>query len=200
MSRTPTRRPAPLTVDAIVDAARVMITRDGLTAFSMRRLGTALAVDPMAVYHHVPNKRVLLSLVTARVIGGMELAPTAEPWDRRVRHWAATYWDVVVANRDVIAAGLAEPAIAADGGTWVTPLADAVAASGIDAALVEPNVWLVVDFVHGSALGAGATRGVPADDHDRQLDRCRRAFASGLDTVIAGIEAVAGHRAASGSE
>jgi hypothetical protein len=44
---------------------------------------------------------------------------------------------------------------------------------------------LVVDFVHGAALGASA----PRRDHGDDLARLRAAFSSGLDTIVAGIGA-----------
>lgn len=177
------RRTDALTVDGIVDTASALIAHAGLSALSMRRLGAALGVDPMAVYHHVSNKRELLALVMERVVGAMELPAADEPWAERVRGWAEAYWDVVVANRELVAAALADPVVAAGGMPQVAALTAAVADSGLAPELVEPNVWLVVDFVHGSALGASAPSR-PADD-DR--DHLRRAFAAGLDTVLAGI-------------
>lgn len=187
MSRPPTRRTDPLTVDAIVDAACELIADAGLTALSMRKLGVALGVDPMAVYHHVPNKRELLSLVTARVVDAMVPPASEHSWDVRVRGWAHAYWEVVVANRELVAAGLADPVVPACGMPLVAPLTDAVAASGIDPSLVEPNVWLVVDFVHGAALGAAAPLRHGPDD----LGPLRHAFDVGLTTIVAGIRASA---------
>lgn len=177
------RRTDPLTVEAIVDAAHALIADVGLNELSMRRLGGALGVDPMAVYHHVANKRELLSLVTARVVGAMTLPAVDEPWDLRVRGWAKAYWDVVVANRDLVAAGLTDPVVAAGGMPLVSPLTDAIADSGLGPDLVEPSVWLVVDFVHGAALGAAA----PLRQADRDLAPLLRAFDIGLDTILAGI-------------
>jgi AcrR family transcriptional regulator len=178
-------RTDPLTIDAIVDAACALIAERGLAGLSMRRLGATLGVDPMAVYHHVPNKRELLSLVMARVVGAMALPSPDAPWEERVRGWATAYWGVVVANRDLVAAGLADPVIAEGGMPLVAPLTDAVAASGIDEDLVEPNVWLVVDFVHGAALGAAA----PLRHADDDLGPLIRAFDAGLDTIVAGVAA-----------
>ncbi|MGH2450408.1 MAG: TetR/AcrR family transcriptional regulator [Candidatus Limnocylindria bacterium] len=40
----------------ILQAALAVVDRDGLEALSMRRLGTELGVDPMAIYHHVDGK------------------------------------------------------------------------------------------------------------------------------------------------
>lgn len=44
----------------ILEAALAVVDRHGLEALSMRRLGTELGVDPMAIYHHVDGKDRLL--------------------------------------------------------------------------------------------------------------------------------------------
>jgi AcrR family transcriptional regulator len=185
MSRQPSRRPTPLEVDAIVDAAVRLIDEVGLAGLSMRKLGTALDVDPMAVYHHVGSKRGLLALVTARVLAGMRLPDPAAAWQDRVRAWALAYWDVVVANRELTLAGLADPAIAEAGMPLVEPLTAAVSESGLPADLVTANVYLVVDAVHGAALGASA----PLRHGGTDPGELRAVFAAGLDTIVAGIAA-----------
>src|SRR4051794_38089612 len=135
MERPAERRTDPLTVEAIVDAATALIADDGLPALSMHKLGAALGVDPMAVYHHVPNKREVLALVTARMMQAMVLPEASHPWDERVRQWAKAYWDIVVAHRELVAAGLADPVIAAGAMPHVEPLTDAVVGSGIERVL-----------------------------------------------------------------
>ena len=175
----------PLTVDTIVDRACALIAEDGLASLSMRRLGAALGVDPMAVYHHVPSKRELLSLVMGRTVGAMAQPTPDDPWDVRLRDWATAYWEIVVANRELVAAGLTDPVVAAGGLPLTEPLNDAVADSGIDADLVQQNAWLVVDFVHGAALGAAA----PLRHTDDDVAELLRALGAGLDTIIAGIAA-----------
>jgi AcrR family transcriptional regulator len=190
MPARPRGKTDPLTVDAIVEAACALIAEHGLASLSMRRLGAALGVDPMAIYHHVPNKRELLSLVMGRTVGAMALPAPDDPWDVRVRDWATAYWQIVVANREIVAAGLADPVIAAGGLPLTEPLNNAVADSGIDPDLVQPNAWLVVDFVHGAALGAAA----PLRQADDDIAELLRAFDAGLDTIVAGIAARApGH-------
>lgn len=54
----PARRP--LTRDLILRSALAIIDGEGLDALTMRKLGAALGVDPMAVYRHVPDKAALL--------------------------------------------------------------------------------------------------------------------------------------------
>jgi AcrR family transcriptional regulator len=190
MPRSTPSRQAPLSVDRIVDAACRIVERDGLSGLSMRKLGAELGVDPMAVYHHVGDKRELLALVTARTIGAIGPPDPSAPWDERVRQWAADYWDVVARHRDLTLAGLADPRIAAGGLPSTEPLVAAIAASGLPAELVEPTAFIVVDAIHGSALSgvpAGTTRA-----RNKELARLRGAFCVGLDTIIAGIAARAG--------
>ncbi len=43
----------------ILEAALTVVDREGLEALSMRRLGSELGVDPMAIYHHVDGKERL---------------------------------------------------------------------------------------------------------------------------------------------
>jgi AcrR family transcriptional regulator len=176
----------PLTVDRIVDVACRIIDRDGLAGLSMRKLGAELGVDPMAVYHHVPGKRELLTLVTAREIGAMAAPDAAAPWDERVRQWATGYWTLVAANRDLTLAGLSDASIAAGGIPSTEPLVEAIAASGIRTELVEPTAFMVVDAIHGSALSVGST-----NRPDGTPDALRAAFETGLEILLAGIRSQA---------
>lgn len=176
-----------LDVERIVDAACEIIERDGLAGMSMRKLGAELSVDPMAVYHHVGDKRSLLALVTARTLGGMELPEPTAAWNVRVQRWAMSYWEVVVAHRDLTLAGLSDPTIGAAGMPSTEYLIAAIAASGLPTDLVQPSAYVVVDAVHGAALGVA----LPGrSDHD--ISEVRRLFEVGLDTIVSGIAARAG--------
>ncbi|HEY0117322.1 MAG TPA: TetR/AcrR family transcriptional regulator C-terminal domain-containing protein [Cellulomonas sp.] len=55
-------RPA-LTRDHVLRTALALLDADGVDRFSMRRLGAALGVDPMAVYHWVPGKGAILDAI-----------------------------------------------------------------------------------------------------------------------------------------
>ncbi len=175
----------PLTVERIVDAACLIIERDGLRGLSMRKLGAHLDVDPMAVYHHVADKRELLALVTTRTIGAMVPPDPTAAWDVRTRQWAIRYWELVVENRELTLAGLADPDIAAGGLPSTEPLLAAIADSGLRADLIEPNAFLVVDVVHGAALSVGA----PGRHDSNDVGALRTAFEVGIDTILAGITA-----------
>lgn len=49
-----------LTRERILRAAIALVDEHGLDALTMRRLGTALGVEAMSLYNHVPNKAALL--------------------------------------------------------------------------------------------------------------------------------------------
>jgi AcrR family transcriptional regulator len=187
MSASTSPRSAPLSVERIVDVACRIIESDGLAGLSMRKLGAELDVDPMAVYHHVADKRELLALVTARTMGTMAPPDPTAPWDERVRQWAMNYWELVSKHRDLTLAGLADPAIAAGGLPSTESLIAAIADSGLPADLVEPTAFIVVDAVHGAALSGVPTGTVRS--RTRELARLRTTFAVGLDTIVAGIAA-----------
>jgi AcrR family transcriptional regulator len=70
-------RPA-LSREHVLRTALALIDADGVDKLTMRRLGTALGVDPMAVYHWVPNKGALLDGVTEVIWAKVDMA-TLDP-------------------------------------------------------------------------------------------------------------------------
>ncbi len=59
---------APLTRDKIVLAALDILDANGLEGLSMRRLGEALSVEAMALYHHFSNKDAILDAVVEQIL------------------------------------------------------------------------------------------------------------------------------------
>jgi TetR/AcrR family transcriptional regulator, tetracycline repressor protein len=69
----------------VLDAALAIVDEQGLEALTMRRLGAALGVDPMTIYHHVPDKSALFDGLVELVYDEIELpAPTGE-WQDDLR-------------------------------------------------------------------------------------------------------------------
>src|SRR4051794_39300855 len=72
-----TRRP-PLTRERIIDAALHLVNGQGLRRLTMRRLGDALEVEAMAIYHHLPRgKEQLLDALVGYVADLPARPPTA---------------------------------------------------------------------------------------------------------------------------
>ncbi|MBD3943801.1 TetR/AcrR family transcriptional regulator C-terminal domain-containing protein [Microbacterium sp. NEAU-LLC] len=89
----PAHRPA-LTRAQIFTAALALVDADGAERLTMRRLGERLGVDPMAVYHHVPNKTAVLDGIIEHVWQGVEL-PVATPGEK----WQDVVCDIFRAFR-----------------------------------------------------------------------------------------------------
>ncbi len=58
----------PLTKRKIAEAALRLVDREGLSGFSMRKLGRALGVEAMSLYHHFPSQRHLFDAVMDALI------------------------------------------------------------------------------------------------------------------------------------
>ena len=75
----------PLAREQIIERALAIVDSDGAESLTMRRLGQALGVDPMAVYHHLPNKTAVLDGIVELLWDGVRLPPTKpdERWQER---------------------------------------------------------------------------------------------------------------------
>jgi len=86
----PRRRPAkaPLTREAIVDAAFLVLDRDGAAGLSMRKVAEELDTGVASLYWHVANKDALVNLIIDRVAGEIPL-PEPDPgrWQEQLREW-----------------------------------------------------------------------------------------------------------------
>jgi len=86
------RARAPLSRESIVETAMQLIDKHGLDALSMRRLGAALGVEAMAIYHHFANKgevldSVLEYMLTELDYPSLEVLPPLE----RLRQFARAH-------------------------------------------------------------------------------------------------------------
>jgi AcrR family transcriptional regulator len=85
----PSRERKPLTRDAIVDAALVLLERDGMDGLSMRKLARELGAGAASLYWHVGDKEELLSLLLDRIVGESKIPePDPEHWQDQVREMA----------------------------------------------------------------------------------------------------------------
>ncbi|MEU6560611.1 TetR/AcrR family transcriptional regulator [Nocardia nova] len=75
--------------DYIAAVALSVIDAAGLDGFSMRRLATALGVDPMAAYRHVTDQQDLFDAVAVRLFTEMDLDGLAwqDDWRNLMREY-----------------------------------------------------------------------------------------------------------------
>lgn len=70
----------PVTEERIIRAALHIADVEGLDALSMRRLGTELGVEAMALYNHVANKDAILDGLIEVVVGEIAVPDPGEDW------------------------------------------------------------------------------------------------------------------------
>ena len=122
---------APLSRDAIVEAALRVVDAEGLDAASMRRVADELGTAPSALYWHVRDKDELLQLALDRVIGEIALPP-ADPanWQEQLKGFAREARRVFTLHHDI-------------------------ARVSLGAIPIGPNALRIMEWAHGLLRDAG---------------------------------------------
>ncbi|HEY2578477.1 MAG TPA: TetR/AcrR family transcriptional regulator C-terminal domain-containing protein [Streptosporangiaceae bacterium] len=93
---------APLTRDAIVDAALRVLDAEGVDGLSMRRVGEELGTGAASIYWHVKNKEQLLQLIFERVTAAAELPPPDPArWQDQLRELSMRMRTMLNNHRDL---------------------------------------------------------------------------------------------------
>ncbi len=209
-----------LTRERILRSALRVVDEEGMGALSMRRLGAELGVDPMSIYHHLPGKEAVVSGLVRVVFGEMRVPSTGSgTWREQVRGFARAHRDLARAHPNLVLQIVSNAAASTEAMLEVSePLYEALEAAGLPPRGIVGAADLVVDYVHGFALGeVAAPAGPPGyarvllemleERPAGELPAMRRVFGSlareewrddfdsgfefGLDVIVAGIERVA---------
>ncbi len=101
---------APLSEDAVVDAALTILKSDGLEAVTMRRVATALDTGPASLYVYVSGREGLLQAMLDRVTATIELeAPDPSRWRAQLHSLLQRVHQALVAHPGIAAMTLADP-------------------------------------------------------------------------------------------
>ena len=84
----------------VIDGAVTILDQYGLADLTMRRLATALHVQPGALYWHFPNKQALLGAVADHILTPMEEPVAAEDWSGQIDELAHRLRSCLLAYRD----------------------------------------------------------------------------------------------------
>lgn len=90
--------PRPLNRDLILDGAEYLIEHHGAEALSMRRLGSQLGVEGMAIYHHFANRDALLDELGDRLLAPLQQLELSDDWREACRRFATALREVAVAR------------------------------------------------------------------------------------------------------
>src|SRR5687767_2380809 len=103
-------RKQPLSRDGILDAAVDLLDRHGMEGLSMRRLGSALGVEAMSLYNHIPSKSALLDGIHERILMSLDPPAHARSWQSFVRHQAHALHRALLAHPNAIPLFATRPA------------------------------------------------------------------------------------------
>jgi len=95
---------APVTREAIVDAALALLAEGGLDTVSFRRIAARLGVSGPTLYWHVENKRQLMDLMAEELVRRAGRGPAepvhGQPWWEWLRAHAQHMFSALIATRD----------------------------------------------------------------------------------------------------
>ena len=150
----------------------------------MRKLGAALGVEAMALYHHVSSKERLLGAVAGRL--DREIADTLDtPGD-----WPAALRQMARGCRAVVrrhpTAGPLLARCEAVGKTYLYIVSERLRAAGFDPVLVT----LMLHVVDCYAMGAALVEGVRAQSGTEMPGAADEIFETGLALVLDRLRAL----------
>lgn len=178
------------TRDGIIDTALRLLEETGLPDLSMRRLASALGVQPSALYWHFENKQSLLAAVADRIVGAAEPAPATGDRDVDVTAAALGLRDALLSHRDGAEVVLSTQALGLGSDTTHRRLADALGDGGAAAS----GATVLLQFILGHAslvqqrIQAARFGAYPQDEAD-VVAQTSADFAAGVRMILAGLDA-----------
>ncbi|NDU75712.1 TetR family transcriptional regulator [Actinomadura sp. DSM 109109] len=183
---------APLSTERIIEAALRIVDGQGLGRLTMRRLGDALEVEAMAIYHHLPRgKEQLLDGLVAHVAAAPADTSASGRWQDVLQAWAAGYRERLLSHAGVLPLVVTRRNPAALAATLAS-LREVLRRGGVaeEAAAVAAHTLLGYVIGHaalevrGTAEDAAAARIATGDDAAVDWDA---RFAAGLGVVLGGV-------------
>ncbi|MEV7010886.1 TetR/AcrR family transcriptional regulator C-terminal domain-containing protein [Streptosporangium sp. NPDC051022] len=102
------RPPVPLSRERIIEAALHIADSQGLRRLTMRRLGDALQVEAMAIYHHLPRGKEALMDALAEHVTAVHVE-AAGSWQDSARAWCRASRASLREHPGVLALALTKP-------------------------------------------------------------------------------------------
>jgi AcrR family transcriptional regulator len=170
---------APLSEEAVVDAALAILSSDGLEAVTMRRVAAALDTSASALYVYVSGREGLLHAMLDRVTTTVDLeAPDPTRWRAQLHSLLGRIHQALVAHPGIAAMTLADPPSTQAVLRVTENLLGILLAGGLDA---QDAAWacdIFVLLVTGAARedDVRRPRGRSADDQRHQVDELYQSF------------------------
>ena len=171
---------APLSEDAVVDAALAILKSDGLEAVTMRRVAAALDTGAASLYVYVSGREGLLQAMLDRVSSTIELeAPDPSRWRAQLHSLLQRMHQALVAHPGIAAMTLADPPTTEAVLLLTENLLGILLAGGLDP---QDAAWacdILVLLVTAAARedDVRRPRGRSDDDRQSQVDDVYKTFA-----------------------
>lgn len=181
------RPPVPLSRERIIEAALHIADSQGLRRLTMRRLGDALQVEAMAIYHHLPRGKEALMNALAEHVTAVRVEQAAT-WQETARAWCRASREVLRDHPGVLALALTKPpkgGTALAIGEQIEQLTDGGLPDAADA------VRSLRAFVFGSVAVEVQQSGWADPEVDTWTRRDERAdadFERGLEALLRGLQ------------
>jgi AcrR family transcriptional regulator len=175
-----------LTREAVLTAARELLTEGGLDGLTMRALARRLAVAPNALYSHVQSKNGLVDDLLDELLASVRTprGEVEDPIDGLTEVMSSTY-TVLTAHPDVVPLYLARQGARGPNAVRLGEVMDAllVRAGVHGPAVAEARRVLIIHTIGSAAFATGA----PDADRPIPTSESLHAFGQSLSWLLTGI-------------
>ncbi|WP_036331319.1 TetR/AcrR family transcriptional regulator [Microbispora sp. ATCC PTA-5024] len=167
----------PLTQERIVDAAFVVLDRDGYDGLSMRQVAAELKVAVSALYAHVSGKDELLHLMYRRLFEGADLPdPDPDNWQEQVKQFAREGRARLLRHRDMARISMGQIPFTPDLLPYVEKLLAIFRAAGLPDRVVAIAGDMISTYMDGFTLEESMWQERYREAGDGSWDRMREEF------------------------
>jgi AcrR family transcriptional regulator len=166
-----------LSRQVILEAALRIVDAEGIEAMTMRRLAATLGVNPMSIYHHLPNKAAVFAGLAELVFADLNNStpPDADAkleWRDELLGAARAYRNALRAHPNLALQVLADTAAVSDVVVvTVEPFYRALDRAGLAPRQIFESVNTLIDFIHGFSLGEASVQAETFELAPDLLDR-----------------------------
>ncbi|MEV6046145.1 TetR/AcrR family transcriptional regulator C-terminal domain-containing protein [Streptomyces xanthochromogenes] len=154
----PGPKPA-LDVDTIVAAGIAVAEEQGMSALSMRAVGSWLGRTAMALYTYVPSKSELVDLMHDRVLTELPTEyDTAAGWRAAITEWAEDTWSFYLRHPWVLQVSQARPVLGPGEYAQLETVVRILGGVGLEPLRVRRVIAVLFQFVRGMARVAAERR------------------------------------------
>jgi AcrR family transcriptional regulator len=141
-----------LTIERIIEAALVIVDRDGIDALTVRRLGDVLETGSASLYRHVASRQELLVLVADHVLGEVTFPSGKLVGRQKVERLSTELRRVLLAHPNLLPALRVAPLLGPNAMRGAERGVGYLLEAGVGLQEVLPACFALIDFVLGTVF------------------------------------------------